>query len=61
MEIHNVITLQLGPEIMVSVKVGMDPDLRAADMIEQINKIEVEMRQKFPEIKWLFFEPDLHA
>ncbi|MEO8000787.1 MAG: cation diffusion facilitator family transporter [Arenimonas sp.] len=61
MEIHNVITLQLGPEIMVSVKVGMDPELRAADMIEQINKIEVEMRQKFPEIKWLFFEPDLHA
>ena len=61
MEIHNVITLQLGPEIMVSVKVGMDPELRAADMIAQINKIEVEMRQKFPEIKWLFFEPDLHA
>ncbi len=61
MEIHNVITLQLGPEIMVSVKVGMDPELRAADLIAQINKIEVEMRQKFPEIKWLFFEPDLHA
>ena len=60
MAIHNVITLQLGPEIMVAVKVGMDPELRAADMIEQINKIEVEMRQKFPEIKWLFFEPDLH-
>lgn len=61
MEIHNVITLQLGPEIMVSVKVGMDPELRAADLIEKINKIEVEMRQKFPEIKWLFFEPDLYA
>ncbi len=61
MEIHNVITLQLGPEIMVSVKVGMDPELRAADLIAQINKIEAEMRQKFPEIKWLFFEPDLHA
>jgi cation diffusion facilitator family transporter len=61
MEIHNVITLQLGPEIMVSVKVGMDPELRAADLITQINKIEVEMRQKFPEIKWLFFEPDLYA
>jgi len=60
MAIHNVITLQLGPEIMVAVKVGMDPELRAATMIEQINKIEVEMRQKFPEIKWLFFEPDLH-
>ena len=60
MAIHNVITLQLGPEIMVAVKVGMDPERRAADMIEQINKIEVEMRQKFPEIKWLFFEPDLH-
>jgi len=61
MEIHKVITLQLGPEIMVSVKVGMDPELRTGDLIEQINKIEVDMRQKFPEIKWLFFEPDNHA
>jgi len=61
MEIHNVITLQLGPEIMVSVKVGMDPELRTGDLIRQINKIEVDMRQKFPEIKWLFFEPDNHA
>ncbi|MGH8108282.1 MAG: cation diffusion facilitator family transporter [Arenimonas sp.] len=61
MAIHNVITLQLGPEIMVSVKVGMNPELRAADLIAQINTIEAEMRQKFPEIKWLFFEPDLHA
>lgn len=61
MEIHKVITLQLGPEIMVSVKVGMDPELRTGDLIQQINKIEVDMRQKFPEIKWLFFEPDNHA
>jgi len=61
MEIHNVITLQLGPEIMVSVKVGMDPELRTGDLIRQINKIEAEMRQKFPEIKWLFFEPDNHS
>ncbi|MGH8105722.1 MAG: cation diffusion facilitator family transporter, partial [Arenimonas sp.] len=37
MAIHNVITLQLGPEIMVSVKVGMNPELRAADLIAQIN------------------------
>ena len=57
-EVYNVITLQLGPDIMVAVQAGMDPELRAADLITQINGIEGEMKRTFPEVKWSFFEPD---
>lgn len=57
-EVYNVITLQLGPDIMVAVQAGMDPELRTADLIAQINSIEVDMHREFPEVRWSFFEPD---
>jgi cation diffusion facilitator family transporter len=57
-EVYNVITLQLGAEVMVAVQAGMDPELRTTDLIAQINVIEVDMRHAFPEVKWSFFEPD---
>ena len=43
---------------MVAVQAGMDPDMRAADLVTQINSIEAEMKRAFPEVKWSFFEPD---
>ena len=57
-ELYNVITLQLGPDIMVAVQAGMDPQLRAAELVAQINGIEADMKRTFPEVKWSFFEPD---
>ena len=60
-EVYNIITLQLGPDIMVAVQAGMDPQLRAAELITQINGIEAEMKHTFPEVKWSFFEPDNSA
>ena len=57
-EVYNVITLQLGPDIMVAVQAGMDPELRTAELVEQINGIEIDMRSTFPEVRWSFFEPD---
>ena len=56
--VHNVITLQLGPDIMVAVQAGMDWEQRAGDMVTQINAVETDMRSAFPEVKWSFFEPD---
>jgi hypothetical protein len=36
----------------------MDPELRAADLVTQINTIEADLRRAFPEVRWSFFEPD---
>jgi cation diffusion facilitator family transporter len=57
-ELYNLITMQLGPDIMVVVQAGMDPDLRAAELVTQINTIEADLRRTFPEVRWSFFEPD---
>ena len=57
-KIYRLITLQLGMTFMVAVKVRM----RAAsvdELIAAINRAEAAVRAEFPEIQWLFFEPDV--
>ena len=58
-EVFNLITLQLGNEAMVSVKVRMREtrDMEAA--VAEINVVEKAMKQAFPEVRWSFFEPDV--
>ena len=58
LQIHNVITLQLGPDVMVAVQASMHPDLRFTELVSQINTIEADLRREFPDVKWSFFEPD---
>ena len=58
-QIYNLITVQLGNDIMVAVQAGMaDPLASTADSIQRINRVEVALRQAFPEVMWIFFEPD---
>jgi divalent metal cation (Fe/Co/Zn/Cd) transporter len=55
----SLITLQLGNDVMVSVQAQMVEDQSARALIEQINHVERDMKQAFPEVKWSFFEPDV--
>ena len=56
-KVFNVVTLQLGMSFMVAVKVRMNA--RTVDeLVAAINRAEVATRAQFPEIQWLFFEPD---
>jgi len=57
-KLHNVITLQMGPDVVVSVKACLDPALSSAQLMLQINTVEAALRQAFPEVRWSFFEPD---
>jgi len=57
--LFNVITLQLGPDVMVAIKAEMRGDLRARELVEAINAIESELKSRFPEVRWSFFEPDV--
>ncbi len=58
-EILNLITLQLGPRIMVAVKARLQSSLSAEELVESINRCEAELKKTFPDIQWVFFEPDL--
>ncbi len=57
-ELYNLLTVQLGDRVMVAVKARMSEVPDAGTLINNINKIEAGFRLRFPEVMWLFFEPD---
>ena len=56
--VFSLITMQMGSDIMVAVQAEMDFTLRGDELVAQINDVEVGLKQGFPQVKWLFFEPD---
>jgi len=57
-KVYRVLTLQLGTSMMVALKVKINA-ASAAELVSRINEVEAAMRIEFPEIQWLFFEPDV--
>jgi cation diffusion facilitator family transporter len=57
-KIFRLLTLQLGTSLMVAVKAKMIA-ATADELVADINRAEAAMRAEFPEIQWLFFEPDV--
>lgn len=57
-EVYRLITLQLGAELMVSVKARLHERDSAAKLIRDINRVEQALQEAFPAIRWVFFEPD---
>jgi hypothetical protein len=57
-KVYRMITLQLGSSVMVAVKIRMEASSAAA-LVAAINRAEAAVRGQFPEIQWLFFEPDV--
>jgi midasin (ATPase involved in ribosome maturation) len=58
-KVLNVITLQLGPQIMVAIKAKMSGVNTLQQLVTNINNCETELKRINPEIKWVFFEPDI--
>lgn len=57
--VFNLITLQLGTQIMVAVKAKMARVDSVEQLIANINSCEAKLRKLNPSIQWIFFEPDL--
>jgi len=58
-QILNLITIQLGPQIMVAVKAKMKKVNSADQLIKNINNCEAQLRKEIPAVTWIFFEPDI--
>ncbi|GAB3261862.1 cation diffusion facilitator family transporter [Chitinimonas naiadis] len=56
--VFKLITLQLGNQVMVAVKAQVVAD-SAEQLVAEINRLEVGLKASFPQVQWLFFEPDL--
>lgn len=57
--IISLITLQWGKHIVVAVQAEMIEYGSGRAMIDAINVIEEDLQNAFPEIRWVFFEPDV--
>jgi cation diffusion facilitator family transporter len=56
--VFKVLTLQLGGSLMISIKARMKGE-SARELVNAINRAEASLRAEFPEVQWLFFEPDV--
>ncbi len=57
--IYNMLTLQMGDDVVVSVKAKMHISGSEEQMVKNINACEAALRAAFPQVLWLFFEPDI--
>ena len=57
--VFSAICVQLGPDIAVSIKAEMTERVDAMKLIADTNRVEYEIKQRFPQIRWSFFEPDI--
>src|SRR5262245_28223111 len=57
-QLLNAITVQLGPQVMLAIKVRMTPGISIERAVELLNGLECGIKAKFPEVAWCFVEPD---
>lgn len=58
-QLIHVITLQQGNDVVVSVQAVMRETEQVRTLLDDINRVEDEMKVAFPAVRWTFFEPDL--
>jgi len=55
----NTITLQFGPKVVLAAKVKMRSGLTIDQAVDHLNELERNIKQAFPEVAWIFVEPDV--
>ena len=58
-EVLNVLTLHMGSDVMAAAKLRMADCGTSDDLARAINGIEARFRERFPQVQWTFFEPDV--
>jgi cation diffusion facilitator family transporter len=58
-QLYRAITVQMGPQVMLAAKVRMTPGLSIEDAVECLNRLERNIKAKYPEVAWCFVEPDV--
>jgi divalent metal cation (Fe/Co/Zn/Cd) transporter len=57
--LYNVITIQLGPDVMLAAKIRLKMNITIDAARKIINDLEKKIKNKYPEIKWSFIGPDI--
>ena len=55
----NTITMQFGPDTMLAAKIKMRSGMTIEAVVASINALERELKERVPNLKWSFIEPDI--
>lgn len=58
-QVYNLLTIQLGKDVMVAIKAKITGATASELMIKAINECEKDFKKAFPMVMWVFFEPDI--
>ena len=58
-ELFNALTIHFGPQVMLAAKIRMKPGLSIDKAVDCINRLERQIKERYPEIGWCFIEPDV--
>lgn len=56
--LYNLISFQMGSYLFVAVKAQMVERASAPRLIDQVNSVQDALKMAFPDVRWVFFEPD---
>ncbi len=57
--VFNTITMQFGPDTMLASKVEMHSGMSIEVAVQHINEMERELKERVPNLRWVFIEPDV--
>lgn len=56
-KVHNALTLYFGPhDVLLTLEIQYIKDITAVDLRSAIRRIEKNVKEKYPDIRWVFFE-----
>lgn len=58
-QVFNTITMQMGPYTMLAVKIKLRSGIDIDTAVDDINALEVRLKEEIPNLKWCFIEPDV--
>lgn len=57
--VFNTITMQMGPYTMLAAKIKLKSGIDIDKAVDDINDLEVRLKEEIPNLKWCFIEPDV--
>ncbi len=58
-QVFNSITMQMGPYTMLAAKVKLKSGIDIDTAVNDINELELRLKEEIPNLKWCFIEPDV--
>ncbi|MGF6606869.1 cation diffusion facilitator family transporter [Paraburkholderia sp. WSM4175] len=57
--IVSLIALKWSEDLVIAIQAELEPHDSASDMVRTIDRIENDLKARFPAARWIFFEPEL--